>query len=70
MFLPRNQPELIVDIHPQLTMPSVASADETGLPSPETMEVMEEYNLLRTNENGWIELMTGGKQLRLEVERK
>jgi len=41
---------LIVDIHPQLTLLSVASVDKTGLPSPGTMEELEVYNLLRTDE--------------------
>jgi beta-lactamase superfamily II metal-dependent hydrolase len=40
------------------------------LPSPETLEVLEGYNLLRTDQNGWIEINTDGRQMWVEVERK
>ena len=41
-----------------------------NLPSLETLQVLEGYTLLRTDENGWIELTTDGEQMWVEVERK
>jgi len=40
-----------------------------GLPSPETLEAVKGYNLLRTDRNGWIELSTDGEQMWVEVEK-
>jgi beta-lactamase superfamily II metal-dependent hydrolase len=41
-----------------------------GLPSPETVEALEGYSLLRTDLNGWIHLSTDQKQMWVEAERK
>ncbi|OGO60180.1 MAG: hypothetical protein A2032_06055 [Chloroflexi bacterium RBG_19FT_COMBO_49_13] len=68
-YAPLNPPELISFLHPQLALLSVAPADRSGLPSPETLKALEGYNLLRTDENGWIELTTDGKQMWVEVEK-
>ena len=38
-----------------------------GLPSPETLEAVEGYTLLRTDLNGWIELTTDGEQIWVQV---
>jgi len=46
---------------------SVASGDVRGLPSPETLEAVEGYTLLRTDRNGWIELTPDGDQMWVEV---
>ncbi len=69
-YAPLNPPELISFLHPQVALLSVAPADKTGLPSPETLEALEGYNLLRTDINGWIEITTDGSQMWVEVERK
>ena len=69
-YAPLNPPEFISFLHPQVALLSVAPADKTGLPSPETLEALEGYNLLRTDINGWIELTTDGSQMWVEVERK
>ena len=68
-YAPLNPPDFLSFLHPQLALLSVASADKTGLPSPETLEALEGYNLLRTDQNGWIKLTTDGKQMWVEVER-
>ncbi len=65
-----NTPELIDFLHPQLAVLSVAAGDKTGLPSPETLDALEGYNLLRTDVNGWIEITTDGRQMWVEVERR
>jgi len=67
-YAPLNPPDFISFLHPQLVLLSVTPADRTGLPSPETLEALEGYNLLRTDQNGWIELTTDGKQMWVEVE--
>ena len=69
-YAPLNPPELIDFLHPQLAVLSVAPGDKTGLPSPETLDALDGYNLLRTDQNGWIEIITDGKQMWVEVERK
>ena len=69
-YAPLNPPELIAFLHPQLAVISVAIADKTGLPSPETIQALQGYNLLRTDQNGWIEITTDGSQMWVEVERK
>ncbi len=68
-YAPLNPPELIDFLHPQLAVVSVEAADKTGLPSPETLESLAGYNLLRTDQNGWIEITTDGSQMWVEVER-
>lgn len=69
-YSPLNPPELIGYLHPQMAILSVAPADKTGLPSPETLQALEGYNLLRTDENGWIAITTDGSQMWVEVEKK
>ena len=48
---------------------SVAPGDRQGPPSPETLEAVQGYTLLRTDRDCWIELITDGEQLWVEVER-
>jgi hypothetical protein len=40
-----------------------------GLPDREALEAVEGYELLRTDQNGWIELATDGRQMWVEVEK-
>ena len=69
-YAPLNPPEFIYFLQPQLTLLSVSPADRSGLPSPETLDALQGYNLLRTDQNGWIELTTNGSQMWVEVEKK
>jgi beta-lactamase superfamily II metal-dependent hydrolase len=62
--------EWIDQVHPHIVLLSVAAGDREGLPSQETLETIEGYNLLRTDRNGWIKLSTDGEQMWVEVERK
>ena len=48
----------------------VSAADEEGLPSPETLELLQGYRVLRTDRNGWIELTTDGENMWVEAERR
>jgi hypothetical protein len=45
----------------------VATGDREVRPSPEALEAVEGYTLLRTARNGWIELVPGGAQLWVEA---
>ena len=49
---------------------SISAVDKEGLPSPETMELLEGYFILPTDRNGSIELSTDGEQMWVEVERR
>ncbi len=69
-YAPVNPPGMIAQLRLQIAALSVATADKKGLPSPETIQALERYNLLRTDQNGWIEITTDGKQMWVEVERK
>ncbi len=67
---PVNPPGLIKQLNPQVVILSVTAADKTGLPSLETIQALEGYNLLRTDVNGWILISTDGNQLWVEAETK
>jgi competence protein ComEC len=69
-YAPVNPPEWIDWVHPQVVLLSVAAGDHEGLPSPETLEAIEGYSLLRTDRDGWIKLSTDGDQMWVEVERE
>jgi competence protein ComEC len=68
-YAPANSSEWIANLQPEVVLLSVAAGDKQGRPSPETLQAVEGYNLLRTDRDGWIELTTDGDQLWVEVER-
>jgi len=49
---------------------SVAAADENGMPDGEVLQSLEGFSLLRTDENGWIEITTDGTQMWVNVEKQ
>jgi beta-lactamase superfamily II metal-dependent hydrolase len=65
-----NSKEWMIHWKPQLALLSVAAGNEEGLPHPETLKALDGIPLLRTDQDGWIELSTDGEQLWAEVERK
>ncbi len=69
-FAPLNPPEWIAALQPQVVLLSVSPKDATGLPSPETLEAVQGYSLLRTDRNGWIELTTDGEQMWVEAKKR
>ena len=69
-YAPLNPPEFLTFLKPQLAIISISPTDKSGLPSPETLEALHGYNLLRTYQNGWIELTTDGSHMWVKVERK
>ncbi len=64
-----NPPELIDALHPQLIILSVDAGDEFGLPHDSTLRAIEDYSLLRTDQNGWVHVSTDGIQMWVESER-
>jgi competence protein ComEC len=69
-YAPANPPGWIGKLRPEVVLLSVAADDFNGLPSPETLEAVEGYTLLRTDRSGWIKLTTDGAQMWVEVERR
>jgi beta-lactamase superfamily II metal-dependent hydrolase len=67
---PSNPPEWIANLNPELILLSVSAADENGMPDPEVLESIKGYQLLRTDQNGWIEITTDGQRMWVNVERK
>jgi competence protein ComEC len=64
-----NPPEWIEWTKPQLVLLSVASGDRRGQPSPDTLQALQGYSLLRTDLNGWIKVTTDGQQMWVEAAR-
>ena len=64
-----NPEEWIVNLNPELAILSVNAADENGMPDGEVLDVVKDYALLRTDQNGWIEIATNGTQMWVNVER-
>lgn len=68
-YAPANPPDWIASHNPQLVLLSVAADDWRGRPAPETLAAAADYSLLRTDQNGWIQLSTDGEQLWVTVEQ-
>jgi competence protein ComEC len=69
-YAPINPAEWFANLRPQVVLVSVSAADREGLPSPETLDLLQGYTVLRTDRNGWIELSTDGEQMWVEVEKR
>jgi beta-lactamase superfamily II metal-dependent hydrolase len=69
-YAPSNPPEWITNLNPELVLLSVSAADENGMPDSEVLDSVKGYDLLRTDQNGWVEITTDGKQMWVNVERK
>jgi competence protein ComEC len=69
-YAPVNPPEWIDNLNPQLVILNVAAGDPDGLPHEATLEAIEDYPLLRTDLNGWIEVITDGAEMWVEVEKQ
>jgi beta-lactamase superfamily II metal-dependent hydrolase len=69
-YAPSNPPEWVTNLNPELIVLSVSAADENGMPDTEVMNTVKDYDLLRTDQNGWIEVTTDGTKMWVNVERK
>ncbi len=65
-----NSVDWVQNLNPKLIVLSVAAGDPNGLPDQVALDSAGGYNLLRTDRNGWISIITDGTQMRVEVERK
>jgi competence protein ComEC len=65
-----NPPEWIASVNPELVLLSVSAADENGMPDSEVLESIKDYQLFRTDRNGWVEIITDGERMWVNVERK
>jgi competence protein ComEC len=62
-------PTVYVNLRPLVTLLSVSAADAYGRPDQEILDVIKGTQLLRTDTNGFIELITDGEQMWVEVSR-
>jgi competence protein ComEC len=69
-YAPLNPDKWLEALDPQFVLLSVAADDRQRLPDQEVLASLEGYTLLRTDQNGWIELSTDGKQMWVEAERR
>ncbi len=65
-----NPSEWIANLNPEIVELSVDAADQNGMPDSSVLESVKDYELLRTDQNGWIEITTSGEQMWVNVERK
>ena len=68
-YAPLTPPFLIQNLNPQLAVISVAAGDKDGLPDQAMLDALKEYSVLRTDQHGWIEVTTDGKQMWITSER-
>ena len=60
-------PEWIARLRPGVILLSIGADDKRSLPDPESLAEVQGYSLLRTDQNGWIELSTDGEQMWVEA---
>lgn len=64
-----NPEDWVYNLYPELIVLSVSAADRNGMPDGETLEIVKDFELFRTDRNGWIEISTNGVQMWVDVER-
>jgi len=65
-----NPDEWVIYLNPELVVLSVDAADKNGMPDSYVLDMVKDYALLRTDQNGWVEVSTNGTQMWVNVERK
>jgi len=68
-YAPLSPVDWIDNLNPQMTVLSVAADDKDGLPNQETLDALGPHSLLRTDQNGWIEITTDGKDMWVQAEK-
>ena len=68
-YAPLSPVDWIDNLNPQMTVLSVAADDKDGLPNQETLDALGSHSLLRTDQNGWIEITTDGKDMWVQAEK-
>jgi competence protein ComEC len=69
-FAQVNPPEWLAALRPRLAILSVAAGDPDGLPDQSVLDELTGTTLLRTDQNGWIEVSTDGAGMWVDVEKK
>ena len=69
-YAPSNPPEWLANLKPQVAILSVAAGDPDGLPAVDVIKAFDNYNLIRTDRRGWIDLASNGQQLWITSEHK
>jgi len=64
-----NPIEWLEQLSPGVVILSLAAGDSRGLPSPEVADWLQGRSVLRTDRDGWIELITDGERLWVQAER-
>lgn len=68
-FAQLNPASWISSLDPQLVILSVSADNILGMPDPETLDAVGSRALLRTDANGWIEIVSDSQSIWVEVER-
>jgi beta-lactamase superfamily II metal-dependent hydrolase len=69
-YAPLNPPEWLHRLNPQLVVISVSADAYQEVPSPETLEALAGYPVLRTDHNGWVKVVTDGEEMWVIVEKQ
>ena len=69
-YAPANPDEWLKNLNPQVAIISVSANNPKGLPAKEILSYFEKSTVLRTDQQGWIELASNGQQLWITAERK
>jgi competence protein ComEC len=69
-FAQLNPPGWLDALDPQVVILSVAAGDANGLPDQLVLDALTGVTLLRTDQNGWVEVITDGEGLWVAVGKK
>jgi beta-lactamase superfamily II metal-dependent hydrolase len=69
-YAPSNPPAWLAKVKPGLVIISVKAGDPNGLPTADLLEELSDFNVARTDFNGWIDLSSDGKQIWVTAENK
>ena len=69
-YAPLNPSSWIENLQPQLIILSVAAGDPSGLPDASVLDSCSGRTLLRTDQDGWIEVSTDGEVFEVTAEKK
>jgi len=64
-----NPQEWIDNLNPDLAVLDVSASDENGMPDQDVLDLLKDYDVLRTDRNGWIDVATDGSRMWVNVER-
>jgi len=62
-YAPLTPPEWIRNLNPGLVVIDVTAGDQNGLPDRDTLDAISGYSVLRTDRNGWVDVITDGRQM-------